>query len=68
MLFLLLINLDGLAREVDGEVATPLFNDSWTLVDIPLSDMTLSVIKSRRTSVMDSSTAVSSLDIRAREK
>jgi hypothetical protein len=38
------------------------------LVDIPLSDMTLSVIKSRRTSVMDSSTAVSSSDIRTREK
>jgi hypothetical protein len=56
---------DDPAQAVDGEVATPLVDDAWILVDISLYNMTLSVIKSRRTFVMDSSTAVSSSDIRA---
>jgi hypothetical protein len=56
---------DGLAREVDREANGPLVEDACTPVDTPLSDMTLSVIKSRRTCTTDSSTAMSSLDIRA---
>jgi hypothetical protein len=35
---------DGPARAVDGEAATPLDDEAWTLVDIPLSDITLSVL------------------------
>jgi hypothetical protein len=58
---------DGLARAVDGEAGSPLIDNACSPVDTPLSDMTLSVIKSRRTSVTDSSTAVSSSDIRARD-
>jgi hypothetical protein len=58
---------DGPARAVDGEADSPLVEDACTPVDTPLSDMTLSVIKSRRTFVTDSSTAVSSSDIRARD-
>jgi hypothetical protein len=46
---------------------SPLIEDACIPVDTPLSDMTLSVIKSRRTYVTDSSTAVSSSDIRARD-
>jgi hypothetical protein len=56
---------DGPARAVDGEVDSPLIDDACILVDNPLSDMTLSVIKSRSTFVTDSSTAMSSSDIRA---
>jgi hypothetical protein len=52
---------------VDVEACSPLVEDACTLVDIPLSDMTLSIIKSRRTSVTDSSTMVNSLDICARD-
>jgi hypothetical protein len=52
---------------VDGEADSPLVEDACIPVDTPLSDMTLSVIKSRRTFVTDSSTAVSSSDIRARD-
>jgi hypothetical protein len=58
---------DGPARAVDGEADSPLVDDACRPVDNPLSDMTLSVIKSRSTSVTDSSTAVSSSDIRARD-
>jgi hypothetical protein len=58
---------DGLAQVVDGEADSPLVDDSCRPVDNPLSDMTLSVIKSRSTSVTDSSTAVSSSDIRAQD-
>jgi hypothetical protein len=56
---------DGLARAVDGDACTILVDESCTPVDNPLSDMTLSVIKSRSTSVTDSSTAVSSLNMHA---
>jgi hypothetical protein len=55
------------SQVVDGEACTPLIDDAWTPMEILLSDMTLSVIKSRRTSVTDSSSAVSSSDIRTRE-
>jgi hypothetical protein len=58
---------DGTTRALDGEVDSPLVEDSCTPVETPLSDMTLSTIKSRRTSVIDSSTAVGSSDIRARD-
>jgi hypothetical protein len=50
---------------VDGEDASPLVDDAWTPVDNPHSDMTLSVLSSRRTSVTDSSRTVSSSDIHA---
>jgi hypothetical protein len=68
MSYLCLVLLSALVqdvstREVDWEACTPLIDDAWTLVDIPLSDMTLLVIKSRRTSLTDSSTVVSSSDI-----
>jgi hypothetical protein len=56
------------AQVVDGEDCTPLVDDSWTLVDILLSDLTLSIIKLRRTFVMDSSSVVRSLDIHTRER
>jgi hypothetical protein len=55
------------ARAVDGEAGSPLMDDACTPVDNPLSDMTLSVIRSRSTSVTDSSTALSSSDICARD-
>jgi hypothetical protein len=58
---------DGPARAVDREADSPLVDDACRLVDNPLSDMILSVIKSRSTSVTDSSTVVSSLDIRAQD-
>jgi hypothetical protein len=61
------VGRDGLARAVDGEADSPLIDDACRPVDNPLSDMTLSVIKSRSTSVTDSSTVVSSSDIRARD-
>jgi hypothetical protein len=48
------------SRAVDGEVATPLDDEAWTPVDIPLSDMTLSVLKPTSTSLTDSSVALSS--------
>jgi hypothetical protein len=40
----------GLARAVEGEAGSALMDDSCTLVDTPLSDMTLSIIKSIRIS------------------
>jgi hypothetical protein len=58
---------DGPARVVDGEADSPLVDDACTPVDNPLSDMTLSVIKSKSTFVTDSSTALSSSDICARD-
>jgi hypothetical protein len=61
------VGRDGLARVVDGEVGSPLVDDACIPVDNPLSDMTLSVIKSRSTYVTDSSTVMSSSDIRARD-
>jgi hypothetical protein len=58
---------DGPARAVDEEADNPLVHDACTLVDNPLSDMTLSVIRSSSTSVTDFLTALSSSDIRARD-
>jgi hypothetical protein len=55
-------------QEVDGVAFTPPVDDAWTLVDILLSNMALSVIKLRRNSMTDSSSAVSSSDIRTRER
>jgi hypothetical protein len=49
---------DGPAQAVDREVGSPLVKDACTLVDTPLSDMTLSVIKSRINFMTDSSTMV----------
>jgi hypothetical protein len=43
---------DGPARAVDGEADNPLIDDACRPVDNPLSDMTLSVINSRSTSVL----------------
>jgi hypothetical protein len=37
-------------RAVEGEAWSPLIDDAWTPVDNPHSDMTLSVIKSIKTS------------------
>jgi hypothetical protein len=54
---------DVFSQAIDGEAFTPLIDYAWNLVDIPLSDMTLLVIKSIRTSVMDSPMTVSSPDI-----
>jgi hypothetical protein len=59
--------LDSSARVVDREACSHLVKDACTLVEIPLSDMTLSFIKSRRTYVTNSSTVVSSLDIHAQD-
>jgi hypothetical protein len=52
---------------VDGEADSPLVDDACIPVDTPLSEMTLSIIKSRRNYVTDSSTVVSSSDIHARD-
>jgi hypothetical protein len=52
---------------VDGEVDNPLIDDACIPVDTPLSEITLSIIKSRRNFVTDSSTVVSSSDIHARD-
>jgi hypothetical protein len=40
---------DGTIRAVDREVSIPLMDDACTPVDNPLSDMTLSIIKSVKT-------------------
>jgi hypothetical protein len=56
------------AQAVNGEACTPLVDDAQTPMVIILSDMALLVIKSRRTSVTDSSSAVSSSDIRTQER
>jgi hypothetical protein len=61
------IGWDGPNRAMDGEVDSPLVEDACTPIDTPLSNMTLLVIKSRRNFIIDSSTAVSSSDIRARD-
>jgi hypothetical protein len=58
---------DGLAQVVDGEADSPLIDDACTPVDNPLSDMTLSVIKSRSTFITDSSTVLSSSNICAQD-
>jgi hypothetical protein len=50
---------------VDREVDSPLIDDACTPIDNPLSDMTLLVIRSRSTSITDSSTVLSSSDIHA---
>jgi hypothetical protein len=60
LVFLSVLARDVPARAVDEEACTPLVDEAWTPVEILLSDMTLSFIKSRRTSLMDSSSAVSS--------
>jgi hypothetical protein len=52
----------------DEEAFNLLIDDAWNPVEILLSGMALSVIKLRRTSVTDSSSAVSSLDIHTRER
>jgi hypothetical protein len=54
---------DGPARAVDGEYATPLEDKAWTPVDIPLSDITLSILKLASTSLTDSSVALRSSDM-----
>jgi hypothetical protein len=56
-------NRDVLAQAVDGEAATPLENEAWTPVDIPLSNMTLFVLKLASTSLTNSSAALSSSDM-----
>lgn len=50
-------------RAVDGGVATPLDDEAWTPVNIPLFDMTLSVLKLASTSLTDSYFALSSSDM-----
>jgi hypothetical protein len=54
---------DGPARAVEGEVGSAPEDDACTPVDILCSNMTLSVIKSIRTSSTIFSTALSSSDI-----
>jgi len=58
---------DGPDPAVDGEACSPLVEYACTLVDTPLYDMTLFVIKSRRNFVIDSSTVVSSSDIHTQD-
>jgi hypothetical protein len=70
---LCLVLLSALAQDfptrvVDEEAFTPLVDEAWTPMEIFLSDMTPSIIKSRRTFVMDSSSTVSSSDIRTQER
>jgi hypothetical protein len=54
---------DGPAQAVDGEAATPLDDEAWTPVDIPLSGITLLVLKLASTSLTDSYVALSSSDM-----
>jgi len=61
------VGQDGLTRVVDGEADNPLIDNACTPLDNPLYDMTLSVIRLRSTYVTDSSTKLSSWDIRAWE-
>jgi hypothetical protein len=56
----------GLARAVEGEAVSALVDDSCTLVDTPLLDMTLSIIKSIRTSSTTLSVALNASNIRTR--
>jgi hypothetical protein len=58
---------DGPTRVVDREFGSPLMDDVGTPMDNPLSDMTLSVIRSRSTYVTNYLTALSSSFIRARD-
>jgi hypothetical protein len=51
------------AQEVDGEATTPLDNEAWTPMDIPLSYMTLSILKLESTSLTDSSAVLSLLNM-----
>ena len=53
---------------MDGEATNHLMDNACNTVDNPRSDMTLSVLSSRRTSIMDSSVAVRSSDICAQDK
>jgi hypothetical protein len=54
---------DGPARAVEGEAGSMLEDDPCTPVGIPRSGMTLSAIKSIRTSSTIFSTALSSFDV-----
>jgi hypothetical protein len=56
---------DGLARAVEGEARNAPEDDACTPVDIPLSHMNLSFIKSIRTSSTIFSATLSSSDIQA---
>jgi hypothetical protein len=58
---------DGPAQALDGEFGSPLVDDACTPIDNPLSDMTLSVINLRSTSVTNSLTTLSSSDICTRD-
>jgi hypothetical protein len=62
------VGQDGMAQAVDREACSPLIEDSCTPVDTPLSEMTLSIIKSIKTSSMDFSAALNASDIRTRGK
>jgi hypothetical protein len=59
------VGQDGPAREVEGEAWHPLADDAWTPIDNPHSDMTLSVIKSFKTSSTTFLAVLSSSDIQA---
>jgi hypothetical protein len=54
---------EGLAQAVEGEAGSAPEDDAYTPVDIPCSDMTLSIIKSIITSSTIFSAALSSSDI-----
>jgi hypothetical protein len=54
---------DGLGQAVEGEAGNAPKDDACTPVDIPRSDMTLSVINSIKTSSTIFSVALSSSDI-----
>jgi hypothetical protein len=58
-------NQDGLARAVEGEDGNAPKDDACTPIDIPHSDMTLSIIKSIRTSSTIFSATLSSSNIQA---
>ena len=59
---------DGLDRVVDEEVGSPLMDDACTPMDNPLSDMTLLVIRSIKTSSTTFSAALNSFDIHTRSE
>jgi hypothetical protein len=65
LVFFSSVDRDGLAQAVEGEAWSPLIDDAWTPIDNPLSYMTLSVIKSIKTSSTTFSTVLSSSDIQA---
>ena len=62
------VGQDGLARAVEAEAWSPLIDDAWTHVGNPLSNMTLSVIKSIKTSSTNFSVALNTSDIRTQGK